>query len=158
LNGRRKIPGFVNSPNRYNLSGIDGIFVELMKKVLLSVSFICYLALSCGIVVNLHYCMNRLASTELFGAKKKTCGKCGMPATGKHGCCHDEVKLIKLHDDQQKATGFQLVEPSISVAILPSVFLLSPFYNVADHSSQISHSPPLLTEETIYLQNGVFRI
>ena len=49
-----------------------------MKKIVVPILLLCYLALTTGVIVNLHYCMNRLASTELFASESKQCGKCGM--------------------------------------------------------------------------------
>jgi len=44
-----------------------------MKKAAVSILLISYLAVSSGIVVNFHYCMNKLSSTELFAAEGKKC-------------------------------------------------------------------------------------
>ena len=81
-----------------------------MKKLLISGLLLCYLAFSCGVMVSFHYCMDKLASTEFFTSGDKQCGKCGMHMDDAHGCCRDEVQVVKIDDDQvptdaNKVTG-----------------------------------------------------
>lgn len=71
-----------------------------MKKLLFSISFICYFAVTSGIVINSHYCMKRLVSVHLFETSAKKCGKCGMEVHESDGCCRDEFKVVKLEQDQ----------------------------------------------------------
>jgi hypothetical protein len=57
-----------------------------------------YLTFSAGLVISLHYCGGDLASLKLFA--KATCC-CDDESTGKNvDCCKDEVKTIKISDDQ----------------------------------------------------------
>ena len=75
-----------------------------MKKLVLTISFLCYLTVTCGVVVNLHYCMDRLASVHFFGDESDQCGQCGMLLHENNTCCHDEVKVFKLEQDQNKVS------------------------------------------------------
>ena len=75
-----------------------------MKKLVISIVALCYFAVSCGVVVNFHYCMDRLASTSFFAPEIKKCGRCGMDIHQSNGCCRDEMQLLKLEDDQNKTT------------------------------------------------------
>ncbi len=130
-----------------------------MKKIVAAISLACYLAVSCGIVINYHYCMNRLASTQLFAAAKPVCGKCGMHTKKSNGCCHDEVKVVKLVQDQSSISGFLFKLASIHAVIsIPSEFIAASFYNVSGQRHFLNHSPPLLSAQDTYLQNNVFRI
>jgi hypothetical protein len=130
-----------------------------MKKLVASISLACYLAVSCGVVVNYHYCMNRLASTQLFAAAKPVCGKCGMHTKGSNGCCHDEVKVVKLLQDQNTIPGFVYHLPSMDATInIPSEFIAASFYNIDEQRHFHNHSPPLLSAQDTYLQINVFRI
>lgn len=130
-----------------------------MKNVIVSIVLACYLLVSTGVVINYHYCMKRLASTQLFGTEKKYCGKCGMHKKRSKGCCHDEVKVLKLKIDQN---SFSAVTPSIpaidDIAITPSQYIAALFYNINEQKHFHNHSPPLLSAQDTYLQINVFRI
>ena len=130
-----------------------------MKKVLLAIVLVSYLAVSSGIVVNFHYCMNGLASTELFAMEGKRCGECGMNLHKSHGCCHDEVKIVKLEDDQKITSSVSFELPSLDMpAQVPSEFISTTFYNGDVTSSHNNHPPPLLAEQDVHIINCVFRI
>ncbi len=130
-----------------------------MKKILLSIVLVCYLAVTCGLVVNHHYCMDRLASTQLFATAEKVCGKCGMHSDESNGCCRDEVKVVKLVQDQNKIPVVTYELPSIDeVVITPSLFIAALFQNVDVERHFHNHSPPLLSAQDTYLQINVFRI
>ena len=129
-----------------------------MKKVFASIIVVVYLAFSCGMVINFHYCMGHLNSVKLFGIKSDLCGTCGMHLGKSHKCCGDEQKLIRLQDDQQVAQIVHSLTAPDAIAILVSDFIVTSFYNNNDSRHQQDHSPPLLTGQDIYLQNCVFRI
>lgn len=130
-----------------------------MKKVIATISVICYLVVTCGITINAHYCMNKLASVHLFGEKPDKCGQCGMEIHQSDGCCHDEVSVVKLEQDQNKvpAVTYELPTPE-TAAIIPSEFIVASFYNVDEQRHFHNHSPPLLSAQDTYLQINVFRI
>jgi hypothetical protein len=130
-----------------------------MKKIIASITFVCYLAVTSGIIVNFHYCMNRLASMQLFAVESEICPTCGMKTNKLHGCCRDEVKIVKMEVDQKATSNFSFELPAIDdIGQLPSAFLVTAYYNVNELRHYHNHSPPLLTEQDTYLQNGVFRI
>jgi hypothetical protein len=130
-----------------------------MKKLIASISFLSYFIVTTGVVISSHYCMNRLASVQLFEKVPDICGKCGMDTHESSGCCHDTVKVVKLQQDQNKLTisAFQLpaIEPIQSI---PSQFLVAFFCNFDNSRHFLNHSPPLLSGSDIYLQINVFRI
>ena len=130
-----------------------------MKKLLALILLVSYFAVSSGVVVNFHYCMNRLASTELFVLEGKKCEQCGMDIHKSHGCCHDEVKVVKMDSDQKVTAAVTMELPSQDVLFqLPSDFIAASFYNASLQKHNQDHSPPLLTEQDTYLHNRVFRI
>lgn len=132
---------------------------RFMKKAIASITLISYLAVTCGVIVNFHYCMDRLASTALFAKKVTTCGKCGMNIHTSKGCCRDEVKIIKMETDQKAAYSILFELPALDAQVcLPSAFIAASFINVKETRHYQNHSPPLLTEQDTYLQNCVFRI
>lgn len=130
-----------------------------MKKLVLTISFLCYLTVTCGVVVNLHYCMDRLAAVHFFGNESDECGQCGMSMHGKNSCCHDEVKVVKLQQDQNKFSTADYAFNGLSETVItPSVYLNAPFESALKTTTNTGHSPPLLSEQDTYLQINVFLI
>ena len=128
-----------------------------MKKLIASFTVIVYFAFACGVLVNFHYCMDRYDSYSLFKAKSDWCPKCHMH-TGSRGCCHDEVKIVKLQDDHQTSSFSFLFKNIYAGITLPSEFLSAISLNKDIALNKTDHSPPLLPQQDIYIQNRVFRI
>lgn len=130
-----------------------------MIKGFTSILAVFYLLISSGVVINMHYCMNRLDSTQLYADKSETCGRCGMHVEDSKGCCRDEIKIVKLQEDQKASSelsfDFKSFQP---VIVQASEYFSSQFDNINEHTSHNNHSPPLLSTLDIYLQNCVFRI
>jgi hypothetical protein len=127
-----------------------------MKKILASFAVFIYFAFVTGIMVNYHFCMNRLDSFQLYKSADENCNSCGMPTENK-GCCHDEITIIKVDDDHKTSSfsfGLKSLEPSI--AELPDFIALE--LNKPVSIDQDDHSPPLKGPPGIYIQNRVFRI
>lgn len=74
------------------------------------------------------------------------------------GCCHDEVKIVKIEDDHQTSSlSFSFKE--IGSALSTHAELLSLALSNEDISlNKTDHSPPLLSRQDVYIQNRVFRI
>lgn len=130
-----------------------------MKKVIISILALVYFTVTCGVVINFHYCMDRLASTTFFGSESTKCGQCGMDIHQSDGCCRDEVQVVKMNEDQNKTsvTVYEFPAPA-EMAITPSVFIAAAFQNIEIKRHFHNHSPPLLSEQDIYIQHNVFRI
>src|SRR5579872_2413261 len=100
-----------------------------MKKVLVSILAIVYLATSMGATVHLHYCMGRLVSWGLADRSGKSCDFCGMQkmgpssracVVGMKNCCHEESKQIRNDKDQKTGQDFsQVMKAAPAVAHLP---------------------------------------
>jgi hypothetical protein len=129
-----------------------------MKKTLVSITLLIYLAFSCGVIINFHYCMGRLDSVKFFAGKTNFCGRCGMHTAKSHKCCGDEIKIVKLQGDQQNAQAIQSLTAPGAIITDPSDFIITSFYNNNESRHQQDHSPPLITVQDTYLQNCVFRI
>jgi hypothetical protein len=128
-----------------------------MKKSFATISVIIYLAFTCGVMINMHYCMDSFDSVRLYTSQSDYCTKCGMH-TGTHGCCHDEVTIIKLNDDHQTSDfDFSLEAPAPLINVHPA-FKSPDFYFTEQSCDYLNHLPPLLTKQDTYLQNCVFRI
>lgn len=130
-----------------------------MKKLFVLIVCIVYLAVSSGVIINLHYCMNRLASADFFDTQEKQCGKCGMDIHDSDGCCRDEVQFLKMDDDQRTSAALSFELASIEALVVkPSEFISASFYSIPEKRHFLNHSPPLLSSQDSYLQNSVFRI
>lgn len=101
--------------------------------------------------------MDSYDSVRLYKAASDWCTKCGMH-TKKHGCCHDEVKIIKLQDDYQTSSFSFLAESIQPTVTTVSEFLLTVLSEKDLRINKVDHSPPLLHQQEVYLQNRVFRI
>jgi hypothetical protein len=126
-----------------------------MKKTLAFLVLIMYFTVSTGFVISLHYCMDRLDSTELGQSKQDKCPKCGMHKT--HGCCHDEVKVVKLQLAHIASAHFYPAFSNPVAVAVETGFILSPLTQFTGYPSAIDSGPPLAFQD-VYLRNHVFRI
>jgi hypothetical protein len=127
-----------------------------MRKIFAFILLLFYFSFSTGFVLSMHYCMNRLDSAQLGSSNDDQCHKCGMHKDGK--CCHDEVAVVKLQTAHMAA---DLSSPDFSIlgaATINTRFFFALSENILHKQAHINPGPPLLTEQEIYLQNGVFRI
>lgn len=128
-----------------------------MKKGLAFILLVLYFALSSGVVINLHYCMNRFDSSSLGAAKSEVCGKCGMHSDDANSCCNDEVKIIKIEDGHQfSAINFKFTSPE--VIIDHSSFYLTNLINTEKKNQVFTDQSPPFSKQDTYLVNCVFRI
>lgn len=126
-----------------------------MKKILTAILLLVYFTVSTGFVVSLHYCMDRLASTEIGHSDSDKCDYCGMKKDG--NCCRDDVKMVKLHTTHLAS---KTVVPDFTLSVPVTVvaaYGASPYFSLTQTSRTVAHSPPLSRQDT-YLQNCVFRI
>ena len=63
-----------------------------------------YMIVASGIALEIHYCMGKQAGMDLYGSASDTCNRCGMKEK-KTGCCHDEVKFVKLEDSHKNVSN-----------------------------------------------------
>jgi hypothetical protein len=134
-----------------------------MKKLFLYLLSFIFIITSSGVMVNMHYCMGKLAGTSMSWVSNtpKKCGKCGMKKSTKQGkgCCHDSKKLIKNVVDQNIAISFFNVDHQL--ALLPNC---SNFETVSivvsDNAKQsnYSHAPPDQLGVPIYIADCSFLI
>jgi hypothetical protein len=127
-----------------------------VKKLLLAISMVTYMALSCGIAMEIHYCMGSKAGVDFYGAAKDKCGKCGMKE--KKGCCHDEYKFYKIEDSYKNACNdISFATPEAAIISTWSLFdwqITSTDVITAYHIN----SPPEYTGPSACIMNCVFRI
>lgn len=106
-------------------------------------------------MINIHYCMGRLASVEYGVGEHDACNKCGMKE--KKGCCHTESTFLKIQDDHQLAKTVKL--PDLAVAIDP---VLPEYQQVCIDEATTSAiqyaDPPDPRTGSIFIHINVFRI
>lgn len=129
-----------------------------MKKFLLSVLCLVFFVVNTGFVVNLHFCMNKLHSWEIGSQTSEKCDTCGMPTAGKNGCCHDEVKVVKLQQDVVQAHSSTTLPSLPFIVAFTSTYLHMPVMETENRPVLQAHSPPLINAPKIYIEHCVFRI
>ena len=133
-----------------------------MKKFLILILTLTYLASTSGATVYMHYCMGKMVDQSLWHNQKKQCSNCGMDKTengDNNGCCKDENKQVKLDADHQLTlSAFDYLQ---TVAISESVcFLGTLSVNISSIAEEnpTTNAPPRSCGVAIYKRNGVFRI
>lgn len=127
-----------------------------MKKFLTGILAIIYLTVSTGFVINVHYCMGKIASTDLLHNNNK-CDKCGMKSnTG--GCCKDEFKVIKLSDSHKIISNDINISSPVAIIDNSKTTLDTEFKYSEINSDFNNHSPPDDSSTPLRLFICVFRI
>jgi hypothetical protein len=102
--------------------------------------------------------MNKFHSWDLSPSSKERCGQCGMK-TKSAGCCHDDVKVVKLQQDQVTGSALSFSFSKIDQPLLASSeYYDIPVVSFKGYNVILSHSPPLISGPDIYVRNRVFRI
>jgi hypothetical protein len=126
-----------------------------MKKILVSIFAVFYLASTVGATVHLHFCMDKFIDWSLLKGGDK-CNKCGMEKDG--GCCKDENKFVKNSVDQN------IIGSAVELMQVLFVTSHTDFITPENYSSSlieeypICHAPPLISAGEIYILNCDFRI
>jgi len=112
-------------------------------------------------MVNMHYCMGKLAGTSLVNNATAKCGKCGMDKSTKKGksCCHDSKKLVKNVVDQNVANKlFSIDHPLFFIATIRNCELISFALSTGAELSNYSHAPPGQPAVPLYITDCSFLI
>lgn len=128
-----------------------------MNKLLTGILAFLYMAFASGIVVNIHYCMGKRESVEYaYHNNGDICSNCGME--NKKGCCHNEIKIVKIADDQQVAKANPPLLHLTAGVIPGSVNFFQPIQGLDQNIGLTYHSPPDKKGSSHYLFACVFRI
>jgi hypothetical protein len=121
-----------------------------------------YLLFSNGLVLEAHYCMGKLAGTEigLTHNTEDNCGACGMSLseTEDNHCCKDELKLLKLDGSQKLASIHYDFSQSLAMLVPYQCFVYEPACQDRKTIQLRSHAPPESLSPALYIQHRVFRI
>lgn len=132
----------------------------MFRSLLIALVATTYLLFSSGVVVNVHYCMNAIASVS-FGYEGDhsdgSCSKCGMDK-GMYACCKDEVQEVKLEDAHQPAVFAMCMHPISELALLNPDNLLTALQGCSAEPYAFADLPPPRAYNKLYRSLNVFRI
>jgi hypothetical protein len=131
-----------------------------MKRILVTILSILYMASATGATVHIHYCMGKLMSAGFINKEDGNCKRCGMKkATQKKGCCKDEHKTIKTSDHQLAKPSFDFTH-QLFISAPPACFYnIETVYPTNLNTIPPTHSPPSCWRKCpIYIQIRDFRI
>lgn len=130
-----------------------------MKKIFIFILAVVYLAASTGVIMQRHYCMNRLVGWSLSQQQEDMCSTCGMDKKDKKkGCCNDQTIKVKISDDQQSNfTSVHFDSPVYPVVHEYMVYESSILISYR-HNYIAGQGPPGNTKIPVFLRNNVFRI
>ncbi|MGN6533014.1 MAG: hypothetical protein ACTHK0_14830 [Ginsengibacter sp.] len=91
-----------------------------MKKLLLFILTLAYLASSSGATVYIQQCMGKTIAWSLIEKNGNKCEKCGMHNNA-NDCCSSHMKVLKVHNDQNLPEVF-FQKLFLTNAFLPETF------------------------------------
>ena len=129
-----------------------------MNRIVAFILIIIYVTFTSGLLVNVHYCMGKVASVRIEStAAADACNACEQRAT--MSCCNDHLTVLKVNDAH---IGVVNESSMASVAsILLSVFTSNLFADsniISDDIILSNISPPPRNAPEIFLRNCNFRI
>lgn len=128
-----------------------------MKRILVSILAVFYLASSVGATVQLHYCMDKFIDWSLLKRDGDKCDKCAMEKDG--GCCKDENKYVKNNIDQKVAESTShLIQMAAVAAPVGLIYPSEHYLSSLIQEYPISNAPPRNNGVGIYILNNVFRL
>lgn len=125
-----------------------------MKKILITILALIYLATTTGATLYMHYCMGEVYAVNLV--EKEGCTKCGMAMN--EDCCKDEFKIIKINDSHQLISNEINFDPSY--AYINNYYkIFDPVaYHVTIPVTTNNNSPPQSQDLSRYILHCVFRL
>lgn len=134
-----------------------------MKKFLVSILTLIFLASAGGATVHFHYCMGELKNWSLAHTETKSdkCSNCGMSKKASAGkdCCKDQHQELKTDSFQGSANN------SIKFQQLPVSVLTHSFLELPDPSTVtlaelqlVTNAPPGKIAVPLFLRHRTFRI
>ena len=132
----------------------------MFRNLFIAIFATAYLLFSSGVVVNVHYCMNAIASVT-FGYEGDhsdvSCSKCGMDK-GEYACCSDKVQELKINDVHQPASIAVLLHHAAAAIPEFPADLLLPLQGLSPEPATHYLTPPPRVGNKLYRSLNVFRI
>lgn len=86
-----------------------------MKRFLVSILMMLYMAGAMGATVHLHYCMGDFVGASLIHHEEHKCSKCGMVNKSMdNGCCQDEQVTLKTAEHNKVSSSFSFSQQAIT--------------------------------------------
>ena len=131
-----------------------------MKKFVVTILLVLYVAASSGASISFHYCMDKFISWSLSLPVNNECSNCGMKKEKQQDCCHDKTETFQVKKHHH-ATQINSV-PGNSIHYLNKCYLTLTsiiITSVNKNDFRIAHSyPPGESATSGFLLNCVFRI
>jgi hypothetical protein len=128
-----------------------------MKKFVALMLAVLYITASGGVVMNVHYCMGNFSSVDIDSFKSDNCDKCGIANTSS-GCCHSELKVVKVNYSHKASTVVYNLE--LPVADAPQQISLIDISRLLSSKidKPVAHAPPLDISPDLNILHCIFRV
>jgi len=138
---------------------LSNTFVTGLKQFTTILITFIYFAVSCGLVINTHYCMGKPAGVKYHAATASNhCDNCGMDNSG---CCHDNIQVVKLENVQNSVAAIHFKLPALKPLLQEHDYteatLLQQHFYTAFKPYNNSH-PPGVNPPSRSILYAVFRI
>lgn len=128
-----------------------------MKKCIALVLSLLYLSTSSGMVINVQYCFEKIASVELEGFGETNW--CCTNSSEKSDCCSNELKVAKADVSPAASTvDYNIGAPVYFIKLLSFYGVSSVLSSSVKLLQSSDNSPPVTADTPIYIKNCVFRI
>lgn len=121
-----------------------------MKKFLLFILTLAYIASSSGATIYIHQCMGKTIAWDVMENEGNSCAKCGMHKNAPTDCCKDHVKVLKVQNDQNLPNVyFSKITLQSALPVDYFSFASSVFINSENKTAE-SYTPPLRSSKISY--------
>ena len=125
------------------------IFGSVLKRLFYILMLLVYIPAVAGVGFSTHYCFGEAGETHVFSLSKHPCC-CSSAQENEDHCCTDEIKLVKLEDNQQHSQHRIQLKPIVFDLFysieLPFVFTPAV---VLDREVKGPEPPPLCASKNI---------
>lgn len=131
-----------------------------MRKLLISILAVMYMAAATGASINIHYCMDKMIGAEWGNSSGDDCGKCGMEkSSSKDNCCKEEQKLVKIDLDQKTTdASIQLVKLAATAIDVHHFEISEDNISSIAEEEPTSNAPPKGAPIALYKRNCTYLI
>jgi len=120
------------------------IFGSVLKKLFSILVLLVYLPAVAGVGFSTHYLGGEAGDTKIFTTAKQSCC-CGPVQEEENNCCSDQIKLVKLDNDQHHSDQRLLINPlSLELFTFAQKLVFNTTYSYTEIKSVQPDPPPLL--------------
>jgi hypothetical protein len=129
----------------------------MLKRISLFTLGFMYLLSTVTTVIDVHYCMGRLACVQWEHPGAAPSLGCSMHESSGAHCCRTEVKVFKVSDDHQPAGSSFVTAPAPLLVTLAFSCLQTPLWNGHIMDAPVARPPPKIPA-SLTVRYGNFRI